>query len=317
MKRSVWRDYRFSPEEHADDLRAIFVAIEALPRYGERSLNRILRRHPKNGSSLFSRSELIAGYRYLKREHGWASDKDIVLERLRMKPVRSLSGVTPVTILTKPFPCPGKCVFCPNDVKMPKSYLSREPGAQRAAQHDFDPYGQTLGRLLAYYHTGHDASKVELIILGGTWSFYPEPYQVWFVKRCFEALNDFAPSADVVPSAAPEVDYRSLDEVVVGARLERTYNEVVRDFQVAARAPREAATWAQLEREHARNEGAFARCVGLVVETRPDRIDMAEVERIRRLGAGERTRGRRQQKREEHPVEYPHHGLPMWRSRKS
>ena len=89
-------------------------------------------------------------------------------EKLRTCPTRSVSGVTPVAVLTRPFPCPGRCIFCPSDVRMPKSYLSREPGAQRAAQHEFDPYGQTRSRLAALHHNGHRIDKAELIVLGGT-----------------------------------------------------------------------------------------------------------------------------------------------------
>ncbi len=279
------KQYAFDPSLYEEELEAILREVAAAEGLDDGSYQEILRRHPKDGRAFFSKSEVIRGYRHLRRGLEWSEDDERMIERLRMKPVRTQSGVAPVTVLTKPFPCPGKCIFCPSDVRMPKSYLSDEPGAQRAAQHQFDPYAQTASRLQSYFNTGHRVDKVELIILGGTWSFYPEEYQIWFVKRCFEALNDFAPTAEVVASEAPRVDYRSLDEVVVGAQLERTYNEVVRDFQMAARAPREAAPWAELEREHARNEEAFSRCVGLVVETRPDRIDMQEVERIRRLGA--------------------------------
>ncbi len=104
--------------------------------------------------------------------------------------------MTPVTVLTKPFPCPGECIFCPNDVRMPKSYLANEPGAQRAEQNSFDPYLQTYSRLKTLYETGHPTDKIEMIILGGTWSFYPETYQIWFVRRIFDALHDFGQGID-------------------------------------------------------------------------------------------------------------------------
>ena len=107
-----------------------------------------------------------------------------------------MSGVATLTVLTKPFPCPGKCIFCPNDVRMPKSYLANEPGAQRALKNNFDPYLQTYNRLQALNNIGHPIDKIEVIILGGTWSFYPEKYQIWFVKRIFEALNDFSENLD-------------------------------------------------------------------------------------------------------------------------
>lgn len=274
-------------------------AIEALMAHDglvdAAAMNTILRRF-STPTGVFSKSQLIRGFRLLKARRGWSDDAGFVAS-LRMKPVRTLSGVAPVTILTKPFPCPGRCIFCPSDVRMPKSYLSREPGAQRAAQHAFDPYAQTLGRLLSLHHTGHAVDKVELIILGGTWSFYPERYQRWFVCRAFDAMNDFA-----VASAASDggravdlghgpIDWQALAEEVDGcATAGGDYNRVVRRF-LAAQAPAseaqaaESVPWPVLEAAQRINERAAARCVGLVVETRPDHLDQAEVERIRRLGA--------------------------------
>src|SRR5512139_1470970 len=118
-----------------------------------------------------------------------SAEETALLERIRMKPVRTLSGVTTVTVLTKPYPCPGKCIFCPTDVRMPKSYLPDEPGARRALDHDFDPYDQVKYRIQALEAVGHPTDKIELLILGGTWSAYRRDYQEWFVLRCFDALN--------------------------------------------------------------------------------------------------------------------------------
>ena len=131
---------------------------------------------------------LVAAYRAADRERRLAADPAL-LARIRMKPVRTLSGVTTVTVLTKPYPCPGKCIFCPTDVRMPKSYLPDEPGARRALEHEFDPYDQVACRLEALEAVGHPTDKIELLILGGTWSAYRRDYQEWFVRRCFEALN--------------------------------------------------------------------------------------------------------------------------------
>jgi elongator complex protein 3 len=108
---------------------------------------------------------------------------------LQKKPIRSINGVAPITVLTKPFPCPGKCIFCPTDVRMPKSYLHDEPIGAFAEYYSFDPYNQTLGRIKNFYENGHSVDKIELIILGGTWTSYPLDYQEDFIKRCFDALN--------------------------------------------------------------------------------------------------------------------------------
>ncbi|MEM6702897.1 MAG: tRNA uridine(34) 5-carboxymethylaminomethyl modification radical SAM/GNAT enzyme Elp3 [Acidobacteriota bacterium] len=277
--------YAFSPELYERELRAIVSEVRASPRLDAAGYQEILRRYPKDGSGFFSKSEVIRGYRHLRRDAAWTEDDERFLERLRMKPVRTQSGVAPVTVLTKPFPCPGKCIFCPSDVRMPKSYLSDEPGAQRAAEHQFDPYAQTASRLRSFFNTGHRIDKIELIILGGTWSFYAEEYQRWFVLRCFEAMNDFVAEEGEPVRAAVPVDYRDLDEVVAGDSLQRTYNAVIRDFAREREAPSESATWDDLERAHRVNETADARCVGLVLETRPDHISLSEVLRLRRLGA--------------------------------
>src|SRR5690606_12330524 len=105
----------------------------------------------------------------------------------------TLSGVTTVTVLTKPYPCPGKCIFCPTDVRMPKSYLPDEPGAMRGLEHQFDPYAQVRSRIQQLESVGHPTDKIELLILGGTWSSYRRDYQEWFIKRCFDAMNDLPP----------------------------------------------------------------------------------------------------------------------------
>lgn len=289
--------HRFEPELHERQLLPIIREIRGAESLDAADLHRLVRKYPKEGRGAFSKSEIIRGYRFFRARRGWQEDESAFVERVRMKPIRTQSGVAPVTVLTKPYPCPGKCIFCPSDVRMPKSYLSREPGAQRAAHHDFDPYGQTLGRLTAYYNTGHDASKVELIILGGTWSFYPEAYQLWFVKRCFDAMNDFRADHRDVPSpegSKSTVRFKELDAEVDGRAPAATYNQVVSAFlsekleggtsDERLLDASEHATWAELEVAQRVNETAAARCVGLVVETRPDHLSEDEVVRIRRLG---------------------------------
>jgi elongator complex protein 3 len=128
-------------------------------------------------------------------ESGRQEADDGLLQRIRKKPTRTLSGVTTVTVLTKPYPCPGECVFCPTDVRMPKSYLPDEPGAMRALQHAFDPFSQTFHRMRALQKIGHPTDKIELLILGGTWSSYRRDYQDWFIKRCLDAMNGFEAKA--------------------------------------------------------------------------------------------------------------------------
>jgi len=109
---------------------------------------------------------------------------------LRTRPIRSLSGIVNVSVLTKPYPCPGQCLFCPTEKGLPKSYTSGEPAAERAKRLKFDPYLQTKKRIESLEMAGHPAEKIELRVIGGTWSFYDKRYKYWFIKRCFDACNN-------------------------------------------------------------------------------------------------------------------------------
>ncbi|MBN1286304.1 MAG: tRNA uridine(34) 5-carboxymethylaminomethyl modification radical SAM/GNAT enzyme Elp3 [Anaerolineae bacterium] len=243
----------FDPYQHKDRLLALLEAIIVEEDLTDDKFFRLIRRHKLPDGGVFSKSQLIRAYRVFVQDGVLEAPAQDLIERIRRKPVRTLSGVTPVTVMTKPYPCPrGQCIFCPTDVCMPKSYLPDEPGAQRAATYRFDPYVQTFARLTAYWNIGHPTDKVEMIILGGTWSAYPPPYQRRFIKRIFDALNDFGASD------------KRLDAV--------------------SYAPEAPATWEEVVAAQRRNETAPSRCVGLVVETRPDYVTPEEVERLRRLG---------------------------------
>ena len=212
----------------------------------------LLRRHPLEGGGYLNKAALVAAYNEMVAAGTIAPDVAL-LERIRMKPMRTLSGVTTVTVLTKPYPCPGKCIFCPTDVRMPKSYLPDEPGAMRALEHQFDPFTQVESRIRALKNLGHPTDKIELLILGGTWSSYRRDYQEWFVKRCFDAMNNTNHG---------------------GAEPKRENEEtLLSDVPVI-----------KLPEIHSQNENAPHRNVGLVIETRPDEINPDEIKWLRHLG---------------------------------
>jgi elongator complex protein 3 len=131
---------------------------------------------------------------------------------------------------------------------MPKSYLPDEPGAMRGLEHDFDPFAQVASRIESLVLVGHPTDKIELLILGGTWSSYRRDYQEWFVQRCFDAMN--AP----LPSASPH--FASQNGGIEGG----------------------------LSAAQILNETALHRNVGLVIETRPDEITPDELRWLRYLG---------------------------------
>jgi len=255
-----------------------------------KEIEKIIRKHQSIEKEVFSKSFLLTSYEKLKDELSFSVEEEQNLYNiLKMKETRTISGVTPVTVLTKPFPCPGKCIFCPNDVRMPKSYLSDEPGAQRAISNKFDPYLQTFNRLLAFKNTGHPTDKIELIILGGTWSSYPESYQIWFVKRCFDALNDFENyhSSEMLHEKDLNLLFKEKKlKEIDGSRLDKSYNQIISNaIKNTKNILKENASWEELFLAHEKNVKSKSKCVGLVIETRPDEIDEDEVIKIRKLGA--------------------------------
>ena len=232
-----------------ENSKEIFNKILNTRVWRENSLQTILKKYPKEGKGLYRHDELVEEYKRMVSINEISKSK-LLEERIRMKPTRTQSGVATVTVMMKPFMCPGKCIFCPNEANMPKSYIASEPGAQRALKNNFDPYLQTYNRIKALQNIGHNSDKIELIILGGTCSVYPEKYIIWFVKRCFDGMNSFGKTSF-------EVDTIGINEI----------------------------TWEQLSQVQKYNETTVCRNVGLVLETRPDYITKDEVIRFRKLGA--------------------------------
>lgn len=166
-------------------------------------------------------------------------------EILLSRRIRTQSGVAVVAVLTKSYPCPGKCLYCPTEKNMPKSYLSNEPAVMRAIASKFDPYLQVWNRLRSLELNGHKTDKIELIVMGGTFSYLPKNYQRRFIAECFRACNDYP------------------------KRITRNPQPVTQEF---------------LFKEQNRNEKAKHRIVGLTLETRPDYIDENELLNFRKLG---------------------------------
>lgn len=293
----------FNLAKHKDNLIKLIGLLLGEDNLDTNTYLKVIKKITKEDGNLYSKDELIFVYKELAGTNGIPEYDESFISKIKMKPVRTISGVTPVTVLTKPFPCPGKCIFCPSDIRMPKSYLSDEPGAQRAERNWFDPYLQVYNRLQALKNIGHKVEKVELIILGGTWSFYPEPYQIWFIKECFRALNEFgvkdsrteilaryASLADKLTlSADPKRNKEKLASHQINGEEDRKYNQVIDENYLEPEKELglnniQSATWEELKHQQVINERAGARSVGLVIETRPDHISEKEVIRIRRLG---------------------------------
>ncbi|HQM15661.1 MAG TPA: tRNA uridine(34) 5-carboxymethylaminomethyl modification radical SAM/GNAT enzyme Elp3 [Candidatus Woesebacteria bacterium] len=272
----------------------------------------IQKKHALEDGSMLSKADIIILYKQLAGTYSLKPFNENVVKQLLMKPVRTSSGVAPVTVLTKPFFCPGNCLFCPSDVRMPKSYLASEPGAQRAEHNFFDPYLQVNNRLRALFDMGHPIDKVELIVLGGSWSVYPRPYRIWFIKECFRAMNEF-PNVDESIRIQHYYQQKNKEASQQQKRLlsndsqlneqffsqyqphgldpeNSPYNRLVKVLfdeaeKLVGLRVYQQAKWSELEQAQIANETAGSRCVGLVLETRPDLVDEREVKELRRLGA--------------------------------
>lgn len=128
------------------------------------------------------------------------------------KPSRSLSGVTVVSVMTEPHSCPhGKCAYCPGGLEQgtPQSYTGREPAAMRAGRNGYDPYKQVKDRLNQLKAIGHPTDKIDLVIMGGTFTSLGKIYRENFVKRCFDALNN---------QGAPDLEEAHLKNERAGSR---------------------------------------------------------------------------------------------------
>jgi elongator complex protein 3 len=105
------------------------------------------------------------------------------------KLARTISGVTPLAVMTRPAGCPGRCVYCPTYPDAPQSYTPESPAVLRAKRCDYDIRRQVELRLRTFEEMGHPTDKIELIIMGGTFLAQPVDYQYQVVKECYEGLN--------------------------------------------------------------------------------------------------------------------------------
>ena len=223
------------------------------------------------------------------------------IRSVRMKPRRTASGVATITVITRPHTCSSNCIYCPCDLRMPKSYLANEPACQRAELTFFDPYVQVAARLQALHQMGHSTDKVELIVLGGTWSDYPEGYQYWFIKELFRALNDWPNSPSYIQERLDwytSFGLQNTEEALSSFVAEQqaavfddtaTYNQAFHKLYDTSQPHQSAwsrmqSTYDELEEQQHVNETAAARVVGLVIETRPDTITPDNLRMFRQLG---------------------------------
>ena len=249
----------------------VFQILEQLPSLDADGLKELQRDFAKRNKmqTLPSKSQILSTYfELVKRKE--VAENQLFETFLKKRAIRSSSGIVSVQVLTKPWPCPGRCIFCPNDPEMPKSYIKSEPGAMRAWLNQFDPVKQVRNRLQSLTLTGHKPEKIEMIVLGGSWDAYDREYQDAFMKGLYDACNTFSslsfwPSSTL--SSAQQHD----------GWIQRKYGfSILNEDQISFSD--------SLEEAIKRNETAKQRIIGLTIETRPDLVTFERCKRLRELG---------------------------------
>lgn len=190
-------------------------------------------------------------------------DEAYLRQVLQIKSVKSHSGIISVTVFTsgdpeyidpntgehkqQSFSCKWSCAYCPNEPGQPRSYLKGEPGVMRANRANFDCITQMFERMKALYLTGHECDKLEVLVLGGTWTSYPVPYREQFIRDIYYAANIFFDR------------FAAKDTSTVRSQL-------------------------SLQEEKDINKTARSKVIGLTLETRPDTITARELKLFRYYG---------------------------------
>lgn len=283
-KRSEIEDIIPTPRNFLEDPVIIENVIKIMLKTeinSDEEMTKFLRAEQKNVHITLSPIKMLYVYRTMIRENKIQRNKHYE-QFMKSKKVRGNSGVMVVTVVTSPWPktieedyglgiegdvhtsdpfeksekttsfakkhktfsCKYDCFYCPAEEGQPRSYIKKEPAVARANQHRFDAVGQFRDRGLTYLINGHHFDKVELIVLGGTWTSYPKDYRDDFIRDIYYAANTF-------------------------------YDK---NFETK---PRQRLS---VEKEIKLNENAFCRIIGLTLETRPDQINAEELIDFRRYG---------------------------------
>ena len=203
--------------------------------------------------------------------HASPDDIPLLKKKLLTKPVRTISGVSPVALMTAPSKCPhGKCTFCPGGIAspwgdVPQSYTGHEPATMRGIRNNYNSYLMTFNRLEQYILLGHTVDKIEFIIMGGTFTATPKEYQEEFIYGAFKALNDFSDLFFDEEGNMRIEEFKDFFELPGEMRdAQRMQHIQEKLLQLKEN------TKTTLEQEQLRNETAKVRCVALCIETKPD-----------------------------------------------
>ena len=264
--------------------------------------NSVLKREQKQNKVKVAFNHLLYVYRIMVREGRAVYRKDLSTF-LKSKAVRGLSGVMVVTVLMSPWPktaeeqygasvqdvdqpddplyiskeelelgkqyknfsCDSDCAFCPKFPGQARSYIKGEPAVARANQHRFDAIAQFRDRGISYLVNGHHFDKIELLILGGTFSSYPHDYQEEFIRDLYYAANTFFDITITSNGGASTI-------ITSNGGSDLSSTQGLREKK-------------SLTEEIILNETSMCHIIGLTLETRPDKVTPSEIERFRMFGA--------------------------------
>lgn len=227
-----------------------------------KNLKQLLRKHSISVKNSFIFQVFLLLKERKEYENKYTKEDEAYLRSvLQIKVGKSHSGIISVTVFTSAYPeyidpktgqlkkqdfsCQFSCKFCPSEPGMPKSYLRGEPGVMRATRHNFDCVTQMFERMKALYLCGHECDKLEVLVLGGTWTSYPTPYREQFIRDIYYSANTFF---DMFANKDSIREKLSLQE-------EKYINKTTR-----------------------------SKVIGLTLETRPDTITAKELKLLRYYG---------------------------------
>jgi ELP3 family radical SAM enzyme/protein acetyltransferase len=211
----------------------------------------------------------------------------IVETILTSKVVRSSSGVLPISIALdgRNFSCAYNCAYCPNESRengaaqdMARSYLSSEGTFVRGAIQDFNIVEQIWRRLAELEVMGHTPDKCEMIALGGTFDCYPQEYRWHFSLSVFYACNMYRYISLLFNGEHRQhlQTWISTNPFVNNTGLSKELTSFLYNIRPmpSLEDKNKTEVYEILREEQAINtKGQCCRVIGIVLETRPDRIN--------------------------------------------
>lgn len=255
------------------------------PNLDQKKLNNLKIQYAKkyNFGKIIKNPEIIA--------YATEQNREQIIQKLNIKPIRELSGVTVVALFAKPHLCPhGKCMYCPGGIDSPfgdtpQSYTGKEPAAMRAIRNNYDPYFQIFNRLEHYIINGHLPDKLELIFMGGTFPSLNQQYKENFVKNVYKAINDFGDLfINIDKNQKKSINYEKFNDFF---QIKDDFKSTQRRQQVQQKMLKlknQNLDQTTYQQEITKCETGKIRPIGLTIETKPDWAQEKHVNEMLKYG---------------------------------